>query len=50
VLVSSQYSSLHAGYYAVFSGIYRTQAEASAGLAKAHANGFPDAYQTRVTR
>jgi hypothetical protein len=50
VLVSSEYSSLHAGYYAVFSGIYQSQANASAGLAKAHASGFPDAYQTRVTR
>ena len=50
VLVSSQYSSLHPGYYVVFSGIYATQAEASTGLAAAHAKGFPDAYQTRVTR
>jgi hypothetical protein len=50
VLVSSQYSSLHAGYYAVFAGIYRTQAEASAGVSAAHSKGFPDAYQTRVTR
>jgi hypothetical protein len=50
VLLSSDYSSLHAGYYAIFSGIYRTPADASAGLAAAHAGGFPDAYQTRVTR
>ncbi len=50
VLVSSQYSSLHPGYFVVFSGIYATQAEASAGIAAAHAKGFPDAYQTRVTR
>jgi hypothetical protein len=50
VLVSSQYSSLHPGYFVVFSGIYATQAEASAGLASAHAKGFPDAYQTSVTR
>jgi hypothetical protein len=50
VLVSSQYSSLHPGYFVVFAGIYRTAAEASAGLAAAHAKGFPDAYQTRVTR
>jgi len=50
VLLSSDYSSLHAGYYAIFSGIYRTEADASAGLARAHASGFPDAYQTRVTR
>jgi hypothetical protein len=50
VLVSSQYSSLHPGYYVVFSGIYSSQAQASAGLTAAHAKGFPDAYQTRVTR
>jgi hypothetical protein len=50
VLVSSQYSSLHPGYFVVFSGVYRNQSAASAGLAAAHARGFPDAYQTRVTR
>ena len=50
VLDSSQYSSLHPGYFVVFSGIYRTQADATAGLAAAHAKGFPDAYQTPVTR
>jgi len=50
VLVSSQYSSLHPGYFVVFSGVYRSQSEASAGLAAAHGKGFPDAYQTRVTR
>jgi hypothetical protein len=50
ILVSSQYSSLHAGYYAIFSGIYETQAAAGGAIARAHASGFPDAYQTRVTR
>ena len=50
VLVSSQYSSLHPGYYVVFSGIYGSQSQASAAVSTAHAHGFPDAYQTRVTR
>jgi len=50
VISSAQYSSLHPGYYVVFAGIFRTAAEASAGLSDAHAKGFPDAYQTRVTR
>jgi hypothetical protein len=50
VLVSSQYSSLHPGYYVVFSGIYGSQNEAGAAVATAHSHGFPDAYQTRVTR
>jgi hypothetical protein len=49
VLVSSEYSSLHPGYFVVFSGVYASQADASAGLAAAQAKGFPDAYQTRVT-
>jgi hypothetical protein len=50
VIVSSGYSSLHPGYFVVFSGVYATQADAIAGLSAAHAKGFPDAYQTRVTR
>jgi hypothetical protein len=50
VLVSAQYSSLHPGYYVVFAGIYGSSAEASAAVAGARSRGFPDAYQTRVTR
>jgi hypothetical protein len=50
VLTSSQYSSLHPGYYVVFSGIYATQSEAGTAVSTAHAKGFPDAYQTRITR
>jgi hypothetical protein len=50
VLVSSQYSSLHPGYFVVFSGIYGSAAQAAAAVAAAHSRGFPDAYQTRVTR
>jgi hypothetical protein len=50
VLASAQYSSLHPGYFVVFSGIYSTQAQATAAVSSAHAKGFPDAYQTRVTR
>ncbi len=50
VLVSAQYSSLHPGYFVVFSGIYATPSEAAAGVSAAHGKGFPDAYQTRVTR
>ena len=49
VLVSSAYASLHPGYFVVFSGVYRTPAEAVAGLATAHSRGFPDAYVARVT-
>jgi hypothetical protein len=50
VLVSSRYSSLHPGYYVVFAGVYGSAAQAAAGVGSAHTRGFPDAYQTRVTR
>ena len=50
VLSSSGYSSLHPGYYVVFAGIFPSQAAATAALASAHSHGFPDAYETRVTR
>jgi len=49
VLVSTDYKSLHPGYYVVFSGVFPTPAAASAALAAAHARGFPDAYVARVT-
>ncbi len=50
VLTSANFSSLHPGYYVVFSGIYSSAATASAALGFAHSHGFPDAYQARVTR
>jgi hypothetical protein len=50
VLLSSGFSSLHPGYYVVFSGIYGTQGQASGALSTVHARGFPHAYQARVTR
>jgi hypothetical protein len=49
VLVSSQYSSLHPGYYVVFSGIYGSSSEASAAVGSAHAKGFSGAYQAHIT-
>jgi hypothetical protein len=50
VLVSSDYSSLHPGYYVIFSGIYGSASEASAAVSSAHAHGYTGAYQARVTR
>jgi hypothetical protein len=50
VLLSSGYSSLHPGYYVVFSGVYSSQSQASSALSAAHGKGFPNAYQARVTR
>lgn len=49
VLVSAQYPSLRAGFYVVFSGVYRTPGAALAALGAAHAHGFADAYVARVT-
>jgi hypothetical protein len=49
VLVSADYTSLHPGYYVVFSGVFSTPAAASRALATVHASGFPDAYVARVT-
>ena len=48
VLDSSQYSSLTAGYYVVFTGIYDTQQEAENGLAGARAANYPLAYVREV--
>jgi hypothetical protein len=50
VLESSQYSSLHPNYYVVFAGIYGSLDEANAALRTVHAQGYPSAYQTRVTK
>jgi hypothetical protein len=50
VITSSQYSSLHAGYYVVFAGVYGTPGQAAAAVSAAHAHGFPDAFQRQVTR
>ena len=49
VLNSSKYSSLHPGYFVVFSGVYATQAAAQNGLTAAAAKGYPDAYVPRVS-
>jgi hypothetical protein len=50
VLVSSDFRSLHAGYYVVFSGVYGSSAAATAALTAARSGGFGDAYQVRVAR
>jgi hypothetical protein len=50
ILVSAEYSSLHAGYYVVFAGIYPSASQASAAVATAHAHGFPDAFERQITR
>jgi hypothetical protein len=49
VLDSSDYSSLHPGYYVVFSGIYGSPADANTALETVRAHGFDGAYVVRVT-
>lgn len=48
-LVSSEYSSLHPGYYVIFSGIYGSVGPARNNAATAAANGFPAAYPRQIT-
>jgi hypothetical protein len=50
VLDSSRYSSLHPGYWVVFSGIYGTSADADAARQSAAEKGFTAAYSRQITR
>ena len=50
VLDSSRYSSLHPGYFVVFSGIYSSRSQADAARAAAAAKGFRLAYSREITR
>ena len=50
VLQSSDFSSLHPGYSIVFSGIYRSRADAEAALTSARATGFGTAYTREISR
>jgi hypothetical protein len=50
VLDSSLYSSLHPGYYVVFSGIYPSRGQADAAQAAANSKGFGAAYVRQITR
>ena len=49
VLDSSQFSSLHPGYYVVFSGIYPSEAAAQSALIEAHRRNYRAAYPRRIT-
>jgi hypothetical protein len=46
---SSQYSSLHPGYYVVFSGTYSSMGDAQTGATRAHSRGYAAAYARRIT-
>lgn len=49
VLDSSRYSSLHPGYYVVFSGVYPSLNEAQDAASRAANAGYGNAYARRVT-
>jgi cell division septation protein DedD len=49
ILDSSQYSSLHPGYYVLFSGVYTSSSQANAAVATAQSHGYPRAYPRRIT-
>jgi hypothetical protein len=48
MLASAAWSSLHPGYYVVFSGIYPSNAAAQAALAHAQAGGYATAYVRQI--
>ena len=50
VLDSSRYSSLHPGYYVVFSGIYSSRGSANSAQSAANSKGFGAAYVRQITR
>ena len=49
MLESADYSSLHPGYFVVFTGIYDDQGDADAALATAESAGYPEAYVRPVS-
>jgi hypothetical protein len=49
VLDSSQFSSLHSGYFVVFSGVYTSESEAKSALSTAKAT-YPQAYARQITQ
>jgi hypothetical protein len=49
VLESSRFSSLHPGYYVVFSGVYATLSEAQDAASSAAGAGYGNSYARRIT-
>ncbi len=49
VLDSSRFSSLHPGYYVVFSGVYGSLSEAQDAASRAADAGYGNAYARRIT-
>jgi hypothetical protein len=50
ILDSGRFSSLHPGYFVVFSGIYGTRSEADRARITATAKGYPNAYAREILR
>ena len=50
VIDSGQFSSLHPGYYVVFTGVYSSKSEAEAALRSVRASGFSSAYTRQISR
>jgi hypothetical protein len=49
VLDSARFSSLHPGYFVVFSGIYDTEAQAQSHVIDAHRHGYRNPYPRQIT-
>jgi len=50
VLDSKDFSGLHPGYFVVFSGVYKSNADAAAHISEAEKAGFAAPYARRITR
>lgn len=50
ILVSSRYSTLHPGYFVIFSGIYDTRSEAESNLRAAQSGGFSSSYVRQIAQ
>ena len=49
ILNSSEFSSLHSGYFVVFSGVYDSETEARAALGTAQGS-YPQSYARQITQ
>jgi cell division septation protein DedD len=49
IIDTAQYSSLHPGYYVLFTGVYSSLDDASTAVTTARSHGYPRAYARRIT-
>ena len=50
ILVSSRYSTLHPGYFVIFSGVYDSRSQAESNLRAAGSAGFSSAYVRQIAQ